>query len=83
MTSLPLGIAVNASIWGVIAMACTPQPALNLLITNAGDGANTMLDMLLAKKRAPIATWLEEKGERAKTEAGAKAVSFKLRANWD
>jgi DNA gyrase/topoisomerase IV subunit B len=33
------------------------------LVLDAGDGTNAMLDMLLAKKRAPDRkAWLEEKG---------------------
>ena len=36
------------------------------LVIGAGDGTNEMLDMLLAKKRAPDRkTWLEEKGDLA------------------
>ncbi len=36
------------------------------LVLDAGDGTNEMLDMLLAKKRAPDRkTWLEEKGDLA------------------
>ena len=36
------------------------------LVLDAGDGTNNMLDMLLAKKRAPDRkAWLEEKGDLA------------------
>ena len=36
------------------------------LVLDAGDGTNNMLDMLLAKKRAPDRkAWLEQKGDLA------------------